>query len=191
MILNDKTIKHLCESEEMITPFIPHEVREVNGRKVLSFGLDCFGYNVRISRDELKLLSKLPSAPADPKSPKQPFTILTPSIETSEQGDYIILPTGGCLLAHTIETFKIPSDVFGLVTPKSSYARLFVNAIVTPLQPGWEGQLVLEIINNAPMDVKLYLEEGICQITFLKGDTPYKLYSGVYQGQTGTQEVKI
>jgi dCTP deaminase len=60
---------------------------------------------------------------------------------------------------------------------------------VTPLGPGWEGQVTLEISNTTPLPAKIYAGEGIAQFLFLKGhsacEVTYAARSGKYMGQRG------
>ena len=87
-------------------------------------------------------------------------------------------------LANTMENFKIPLDVVGYVVDKSTYARRFITAFNTLLDPGWRGNLTLELVNlgNSPIDIKA--GDPICQIVFHWLDEPTVLgYSGKYQNQ--------
>jgi dCTP deaminase len=58
---------------------------------------------------------------------------------------------------------------------------------VTPLEPGWEGYVTLEFSNTTPYPIKIYVNEGICQFLFFKGNTQcqttYKDKSGKYMNQ--------
>jgi dCTP deaminase len=66
---------------------------------------------------------------------------------------------------------------------------------VTPLEPGWEGQVTLEISNTTPLPAKVYANEGVAQFLFFKGDSPcevsYADRSGKYMGQRGTTTAKL
>ena len=72
---------------------------------------------------------------------------------------------------------------------KSTYARCGIVVNVTPLEPGWEGYLTLEISNTTPLPAKIYAGEGIAQLLFLEGDeepsVAYADRKGKYQHQTG------
>ena len=48
-IKSDRWIKDQCKKNKMIDPFIPKQVREVKGRKVISYGCSSYGYDIRIS----------------------------------------------------------------------------------------------------------------------------------------------
>ena len=61
-------------------------------------------------------------------------------------------------------------------------------ANVTPLEPGWEGHVTLELSNTTPLPAKVYANEGIVQLLFFQGERPEVTYGdrkGKYQGQTG------
>lgn len=77
------------------------------------------------------------------------------------------------------------------VTHNSTWARLGASVLVTPLEPGWEGQLVVEINNGTNHPLKIYAGVGIAQIQFAlldqEPDVPYNSRMGKYQGQRGVQ----
>jgi len=54
MIKNDKWIVQQAASG-MISPFEPHLIREVDDRRVLSFGLSSFGYDIRLSGKDFRI----------------------------------------------------------------------------------------------------------------------------------------
>jgi len=60
---------------------------------------------------------------------------------------------------------------------------------VTPLEPGWEGFLTLEISNTTPLPAKIYADEGIAQLLFFRGqeepEVTYADRKGKYQNQVG------
>ena len=59
---------------------------------------------------------------------------------------------------------------------------------VTPLEPGWEGHVTIELSNTNTVPVKVYGNEGIAQCLFYQGERPAITYAdrrGKYQGQQG------
>lgn len=88
-------------------------------------------------------------------------------------------------IAHTMEDFDIPFNVSADVADKSTYARLFVSCYNTFTDPGFKGNLTLEIVNHSAEFVELKAGDPICQMifTWLDGDTDLP-YQGKYQGQT-------
>jgi hypothetical protein len=97
----------------------------------------------------------------------------------------------------SIRTLKGEEDVYCLTVPEAGNfaleAGVFVSncgivANVTPLEPGWEGHVTLELSNTTPLPAKVYGNEGIVQLLFFQGDRPEVTYGdrkGKYQGQTG------
>ncbi len=91
---------------------------------------------------------------------------------------------GSSQLASTIEKFNIPDNVCGFVVDKSSFARLFMTAFNTLLDPGWRGTLTLELVNLGTKPIVLKAGEPICQIVFHYLDEHTCLpYQGKYQDQ--------
>lgn len=183
-VLADWEIKGLAMTEGMISPFVGHQTKHVADgdglRPVISYGLSSFGYDARLDR-RFKLYHPW-GGTIDPKAATADWWI-----EHEAEGQFT-LPAGQYALACTVERFRLPDDIFALCIGKSTYARCGLVVNTTPLEPGWEGQLTLELFNAAPMPIRLWPGEGICQIVFLRGETPEITYGrrrGKYQGQEG------
>jgi dCTP deaminase len=75
--------------------------------------------------------------------------------------------------------------VIGVAVGKSTYARAGLVVNITPLEPGWEGWLTVEVINPSSHYLKVYPHEGIAQILFFRGRTPMGVYNSdrKYQNQ--------
>ena len=88
-----------------------------------------------------------------------------------------------------MEYFRIPRSTLVICVGKSTYARCGIITNVTPLEPEWEGHLTLEISNTTPLPAKIYANEGIAQIVFIKADRicaiSYADKGGKYQDQVG------
>jgi dCTP deaminase len=95
-------------------------------------------------------------------------------------------------------------DVFCLTVPEAGNFALedgvFVHNCgiitnVTPLEPGWEGHVTLEISNTTPLPAKIYANEGIAQILFFESDeecmVSYADKKGKYQAQQGVTLPKV
>lgn len=88
-------------------------------------------------------------------------------------------------LAHTVEDFALPDNVVGYVVDKSTYARRFVSAFNTLLDPGFVGNLTLELVNHGYTPVDIAAGDPIVQVVFHWLDEPTdRAYDGKYQGQT-------
>jgi deoxycytidine triphosphate deaminase len=85
-----------------------------------------------------------------------------------------------CLTVPEAGNFALSAGVF--------VANCGIVANVTPLEPGWEGHVTLELSNTTPLPAKVYANEGIVQLLFFQGERPevtYRDRKGKYQGQTG------
>ncbi|AAL83115.1 dCTP deaminase [Pseudomonas phage vB_Pae10145-KEN51] len=187
-ILSDKTITDLSKGREpMITDFIGHQVREKDGKKIISYGLSSYGYDVRLARN-FKIFSNVTSAVIDPLDPSDGFLV-------DWTGDYCIIPPNSYILGHTVESFNIPDDVLAICTGKSTYARLGAIVNVTPIEPGFKGQVVIEIANCTTLPLKIYADMGIAQFMFFRGDAPcevsYAKRNGKYQNQIGITTARL
>lgn len=96
----------------------------------------------------------------------------------------LIIPVHQSRLAVTMERFCFPNNICGSVLDKSSWARLFVSAFNTHLDPGWEGYLTVELANLSEECIEFEAGDPLCQIKFEFLDEPTKLpYRGKYQNQ--------
>lgn len=183
----DKWIRRMAESHGMIEPFESGQVREADGRRVISYGTSSYGYDVRCS-DEFKLFTNLNSTIVDPKN-------FDPSSFVEVKGDHCIIPPNSFALARTVERFRIPRNVLTVCLGKSTYARCGIIVNVTPFEPEWEGYVTLEFSNTTPLPAKIYANEGIAQVLFFEADeeceTSYKDRGGKYQGQDGVTLPKL
>jgi len=179
----DKWIKKMALEEKMIDPFVEDQVRE----NVISYGVSSYGYDVRIA-DEYKIFTNLNSTIVDPKH-------FDPKSFVDFKGEVCIVPPNSFALGRTIEYFRIPRKTMTICVGKSTYARCGIITNVTPLEPGWEGYITLEVSNTTPLPAKIYSGEGIAQILFFESDeeclTSYADKKGKYQGQTGVTLPKI
>ena len=181
MIKSDRWIRRAAQERGLITPFEPALVREVDGRKVVSYGTSSYGYDVRCS-DEFKVFTNINATIVDPKH-------FDPRGFVDVKGPECIIPPNSFALARTVEYFKIPRDVLVICLGKSTYARCGIIVNVTPLEPEWEGHVTLEFSNTTTLPARIYANEGVAQMIFLGADEPcetsYKDRGGKYQGQRG------
>lgn len=178
MILPDHHIRTLATEHDMIEPFVDGQVRE----DVVSYGLSSFGYDMRVAGEFRVFTPNIYNSVVDPKR------IDERALVEYDVDDHILIPPNSYVLGRSIEYFRMPSDTLGLVLGKSTYARSGIIVNVTPLEPGWEGHVTIEIGNGTPLPAKVYAEEGIAQVVFLQGDTPEVSYDekeGKYQQQEG------
>jgi dCTP deaminase len=176
-IKSDRWIKEMVKEHKMIEPFEEGLVRK--GR--VSYGVSSYGYDLRAA-DEFKIFTNVHSVMVDPKKFDEKSLM---SVREKE----IFIPPNSFALTRSIEYFRIPRNVLGLCIGKSTYARCGMIVNVTPLQPEWEGYLVIEISNTTPLPAKVYANEGIAEILFFEADKDdvceksYKDTAGVYSKQ--------
>lgn len=103
----------------------------------------------------------------------------------------VLLEPGELILATTRETVALPDDLTAQVLGRSSLGRLGVSVHQTAgfIDPGFEGQITLELSNHGPAPVELTPGRRICQIVFSELSSPalrpYGHEGSQYQGQDG------
>lgn len=189
MTLSDASIELLAHYRDMIQPFTAHQ----SGKGVISFGLSSCGYDLTAASD-FELFAPLGATVIDPKRFDHNLSRKV-ELQQDDSGIFIIAPPHSFILAHTVEYLRIPRDVTGLMTTKSTYARCGILSPPTVLEPGWEGQVTIEISNTTPLPARIYAYEGIAQVLFFKSDeacrVSYADRAGKYQGQTGITLPKV
>lgn len=185
--LSAQSIQRLCQprkwfglvaQQPMVVPFSSEKV-VVHGK---SAGLSSASYDVRIAHD-------LTLAP-------NPAYLLRDILINGRSGwlaqdvidgfkSRLTNYPKSAALAHTIEDFYLPGNVVGCVMDKSSYARVFVTAFNTWIDPGFQGNLTLELVNLGEEFVDYKAGDPVCQIEFRwldrRTDHPYR---GKYFNQT-------
>jgi len=165
--------------QKMIEPFADAQVREANGKKLVSYGLSSYGYDLRVAQ-EFKVFTNIYNSIVDPKD-------FRPDAFVDIQGEACIIPPNSFALARSVEYFRIPRDVLTLCIGKSTYARCGIIVNVTPFEPEWEGYVTLEISNTTPLPAKIYAGEGLAQVLFFVAEeiceTSYADRKGKYMKQ--------
>jgi len=180
-IKSDRWIRRMAAEYGLIEPFEAGQIRESEGRQLVSYGTSSYGYDVRCA-DEFKIFTNINSAIVDPKHFDQNSFV-------DFKGNACIIPPNSFALARTVEYFRIPRNVLTICLGKSTYARCGIIVNVTPLEPEWEGHVTLEFSNTTPLPARIYANEGVAQFLFLESDeecdTSYADRAGKYQGQRG------
>ena len=190
-LLNDAMIDILVRKDGMIraNTYIPSQVKfNHKGEPIPSKGLSSVGYDVSLS-------GKF----AVCKKTDKPMLIDVKNFDHNvfdivQSDDSFILPPKTFALGYTNEYFKMPQDVIAVAVGKSTYARAGLEVIVTPIEPGWEGQVVIEMFNMTDHGIRVYSHAGISQFMFHRVPRPMVTYSdrdGKYQGQTGLTLPKV
>jgi dCTP deaminase len=175
----DSWIRRMSEQFRMIDPFCPAQVSD----GVISYGLSSYGYDLRLA-DEFKIFRPPKAVRVNPKSiPSNYYVDL--------HAPHCDIPGNGYVLGRTVEYLRIPRDVLTLCVGKSTYARAGILVNVTPFEPEWEGFVTVSIANTTPVPVRVFANEGLCQVLFFQSDEPceisYKDRKGRYDAQRGIE----
>lgn len=176
----------LCDSQ--IRELIGIEPFEENTKRPgrVSYGVSSYGYDIRVG-GVFKIFTNVNSQIIDPKSFSDRSFV---TVDANESGlGYVLIPPNSFALCETVEVVEIPRDVLAICVGKSTYARCGIIVNVTPIEPEWRGKITLEISNTTPLPAKIYANEGIAQLIFLRGErvcsVSYADKSGKYQDQPG------
>jgi dCTP deaminase len=159
---SDRWIRQMAKNHKMIEPFSDRQVREDGTRKIVSYGLSSYGYDLRVAED-FKVFTNVHNSIVDPKNFKSDAFV-------DIRGKECIIPPNSFALAMSVEYFRIPRNVLTLCIGKSTYARCGIIVNVTPFEPEWEGFVTLEISNTTPLPAKVYAGEGLAQVLFFVAD---------------------
>jgi len=121
---------------------------------------------------------------------RQPMEELTEPLEISDDEPFSLHP-GEFVLGQTLERVRLPDDIVARLEGKSSLGRLglLIHSTAGFVDPGFEGNLTLELSNVANLPVTIYYAMPIGQISFVQVDQPVERpYGGSdagskYQGQ--------
>ncbi len=182
----------LCDTQ--IRDLISIEPFELNTKRPgrISYGVSSYGYDIRVG-SVFKIFTNVNSEIVDPKHFSE-RSFVTVDTARSEK-DHVLIPPNSFALCETVETVEIPRDYLAICVGKSTYARCGIIVNVTPIEPQWRGKITLEISNTTPLPAKIYANEGIAQLIFLKGDktcsVSYADKQGKYQDQPGLTLPKV
>ncbi len=121
-------------------------------------------------------------------------------LEEREAGpdEGIVVHPGEFMLGSTLETVHVPDDLVARIEGRSSYARLGIipHAAAGYLDPGFSGQVTLEMQNLGSAPVVMYPEDRVCQLVFetMTGpaETPYgDRDSSKYMHQAGPTRSRL
>lgn len=104
----------------------------------------------------------------------------TETFEIEDDKPFVIHP-GEFILGGLKEYIKLPADLMAMVDGRSSFGRLgiVVHSTSTTVNPGYEGELVLEMTNIGKMPVAVYPGQRIAKLVFHKlssaAERPYNV----------------
>lgn len=186
-LLSDRWIRKMAKEKGMIAPFVDGQVKEVDNKRVVSYGLSSYGYDLRVA-GEFKIFTNVHNSLVDPKN-------FTENAFVDVKGAKCIIPPNSFALSRSVEYFKIPRNILTVCVGKSTYARCGIIVNVTPFEPEWEGYVTLEISNTTPLPAVIYAEEGLAQVIFFEAkeecEISYADRKGKYMKQVSITPPKI
>jgi dCTP deaminase len=163
MILSDRDIRAaIAEGRIVIDPFTPESVQPSSVDLHL-------GNRFRVFRN-----SRYPFIDVRADQPE-----LTELVEIGGDDPFILHP-GEFVLGSTFERVQLPNDLVARLEGKSSLGRLglLIHSTAGYVDPGWEGNLTLELSNVANLPITLYDGMKIGQISFQRLSSPAEVGYG-------------
>ncbi|MCG8485796.1 MAG: dCTP deaminase [Clostridia bacterium] len=163
MILSDGTIKkYLKQGDLKIEPIIEEQIQPA------SVDLRLGNHFLKVDENTVESMS------LDKEIKYLEFT-----------SNEVIIPPHSFLLATTLEYIKLPNNLTAFVEGRSSIGRigLFIQNAGW-VDPGFEGEITLELYNANRLPIKLTSGRRVCQLVFAEMDKEAVCpYNGKYQKQ--------
>ncbi len=163
MILSDKTLKSMISTGELVvTPLKEESIQPAS--------IDCRlgDHFLVVEHNTMDVLT------------------LDSEIKYREiEGEFITIPPHSFLLATTQEYVELPDNLTAFVEGRSSIGRigLFIQNAGW-VDPGFKGEITLELYNANSLPIKLQRGRRVCQLVFCQMDQSAETpYNGKYQGQ--------
>lgn len=104
----------------------------------------------------------------------------------------VVIPPHSFLLATTKETVTLPNNLTAFVEGRSSIGRLglFIQNAGW-VDPGFSGQITLELYNANSVPITLVVGRRICQLVIAKVDQEATPYQGKYLHQAGATQSRV
>ena len=163
MVLSDGDIRAEVEAGRIvIDPYVPEAVQPSS----VDLHLD---NRFRVFRN-----SRYPYIDVREEQPE-----LTELVEIRDDEPFILHP-GEFVLGSTLERVELPNDLVARLEGKSSLGRLglLIHSTAGYVDPGWEGNLTLELSNVANLPITLYDGMKIGQISFQRLSSPVEMAYG-------------
>lgn len=180
-ILSDRDIKEAIKNKEI-------SIKEITEDQIGSCSIDLrLGNSFRVFKH----------AEVTHVDPREGIADSLMSLTTKEEHEPFIIHPGEFVLATTKEYVQLSRNYVARLDGRSSWGRLgiIIHSTAGSVQPGYAGQLTLEIANISKVPVKLWPGARICQLTFEKLSSPcekaYNERKSKYMEQQGPQISKI
>ena len=174
MVLSDRTIREEIESGRLV--FDPYDPSLIQPSSV----------DVRVDR-QFRVFHNSRHPFIDVRKPMEDLTEL---VEITDSEPFVLHP-GEFVLGQTLERVSLPDDLVARLEGKSSIGRLglLIHSTAGFVDPGFSGNLTLELSNVANLPITIYHGMPIGQISFMRMDGPVEHPYGSdetgskYQGQ--------
>jgi dCTP deaminase len=163
VVLSDRDIRaEIAAGRIVIEPFVPEAVQPSS----IDLHLD---RRFRVFRN-----SRYPFIDVRVDQPD-----MTELVEIAGDDPFILHP-GEFVLGSTLERVQLPNDLVARLEGKSSLGRLglLIHSTAGYVDPGWEGNLTLELSNVANLPITLYDGMKIGQISFQRLSSPAEVGYG-------------
>ena len=160
MVLSDVDIKrYIAEGKIKISPDLPPEQ------------LGSCSVDFRLG-NEFSVFEHSRYPYIDPRH-KQGISDMMRTMMVADDEPFILQPRD-FVLAITMETLELDSEVLGRLEGRSSLGRIgiIVHGTAGLFDPGWIGKATLELSNLSRMPVALYPGMRICSVTFEQLSSP-------------------
>jgi dCTP deaminase len=134
-------------------------------------------------------------ASIDPKADQPDLTV---PVEATPEQPFMLHP-GEFVLGSTLEVIGLADDIVARLEGKSSLGRigLLIHSTAGFIDPGFRGQVTLELSNVANLPIAIYPGMKIGQVSFYQLSTPAENPYGSpgagskYQGQSGPTPSRV
>lgn len=170
-VLSDKSIRELLESQTLIVDPLDQEA------------VQAASIDLRLGNQFLAL----------EQNTLEVIRLDTPVSYREFRSDSITIPPHSFILATTHEYIGLPDTVTGAVEGRSSIGRLglFIQNAGW-IDPGFRGNITLELYNANSLPIKLDAGRRICQLVLYQMDRKVDHpYSGKYLEQRGTTGSRV
>src|SRR5678815_5280864 len=162
MVLSDRTIKEEVAAGRLV--FDPYDEELVQPSSV----------DMRVDRS-FRVFNNSRYPYIDVRKPMENLTELV----TVEDEEPFVLHPGEFVLGQTLERVRLPDDLVARLEGKSSLGRLglVIHSTAGFIDPGWNGQVTLELSTVANLPITIYHGMKIGQLSFVEltepAETPY------------------
>jgi dCTP deaminase len=147
-VLHDSAIRWLAQEQGMIVPFDEDLLQPAS-------------IDVTLAAEILRPARTWSNALVDSEDPS------TLPMESVVISDFYVLGHGEFVLGSTVESVRIPRDVVGRLSGKSSRARVGLQIESAGyLDPGFRGNVTLEIVNFLPCSIAIRAGMRVGQLSF-------------------------